>query len=316
MKASILTFSQTGNTLKVGRAIESGLRRRGVQVKQTGFLRRRQWAPADADLIGVGCPCFENRPAHCVTDFLRDQRDRLRGRSAFVFITSGGSPANTLWHLGRAVRRAGATVLGGLQLRGAVTVPTKFGDFLGRPDAVDLDHAAAFGHALAARLLDGRALPAQYTIRKNGGWVYAILGPVLTVLKKLITPLPTCDAARCELCGICVSECPTDTIAIKRRRVVFEGDCMVCYRCWHVCPTNAISVRFSPGSGWIERTLYSPRLEAYLGKLEADEVRCLGPNLYRDVLSRRIKLDFDGDHPTAEFTRIDDRARLPAGPKA
>ncbi len=306
MKASILTFSQTGNTLKVGTSIANGLRDNEVDVDHVRFLHRKRWNPHDADLIGIGCPCFENRPAECVPHFLKNGNFDFSGKKAFVFITSGGSPVKTLWHLARAVAETGATVIGGLQLRGVVTVPTKFGDFLRRPDDIDLEHAKLFGHAIAENLISRRELPAHYKINpKDGGRFYDILGPILTYAKKIITPLPKSDSEKCDLCGNCVYDCPTDSITIEDKTVKFHDTCMVCYRCWHVCPHNAISVKFSPGNGFIERTLYSPKMESYFGEMEKDEYKYLGPNLYKDVLSRKIKLKYDRKKPTAEFERIE-----------
>lgn len=304
MKASILTFSQTGNTRKVGNSIADGLRNGGFDVDLVRFLHRNKWSPHDADLIGIGCPCFENRPAECVPSFLRDSRFDFSKKSAFVFITSGGSPAKTLWHLAQTVAKTGASVIGGIQLRGAVTVPTKFGDFLGRPDHIDLKDANLFGSAIAAKVINGRALPARYKIDpKSGGWFYDRLGPILTHLKKAITPLPQSDSEKCDLCGNCVYECPTGSITIENRNIRFHDTCMVCYRCWHVCPQNAISIKFSPGSGFIERTLYSPKMESYFGKMEKDEYKYLGPNLYKDVLDRKIKLLYDRHNSTAKFEK-------------
>ena len=149
MKASILTFSQTGNTLKVGTSIGHGLQEAGFKVDHIRYLDRKKWHPDDADIIGIGCPCFENRPAECVPKFFESSNFDFSGKKAFVFITTGGSPVNTLWHLARTLSRTGAEVIGGIQLRGFVSVPTKFGDFKGRPDKIDLQYAELFGHSLA-----------------------------------------------------------------------------------------------------------------------------------------------------------------------
>ena len=301
MKISILTFSQTGNTLKVGASIAKGLQYKGFEIEHIRFLHRKKWKPDDADVIGVGCPCFENRPAECVPAFLSHGGFNFTGKKAFVFITSGGSPVNTLWHLAQAVTRTGAEVIGGIQLRGAVTVPTKFGDFKGFPDAIDLAYAELFGKSIAANMTHGRTLPTHFKIKKDGGRLYAIIGPILTYVKKIITPLAKSDPEKCDLCGNCVYECPTDSIQIVNGSVTFYNTCMVCYRCWHVCPQNAISIKFSPGNGWTERTLYSPKMESYFGKMDKDEFKYLGPNLYKDVLSHRIKLKYDRKNPTADY---------------
>lgn len=117
-----------------------------------------------------------------------------------------------------------------------------------------------------------------------------MLGPILTFLKKAITPLPQCFSAKCDFYGNYVYEWSTDSISIEPNNIVFRNAGMVCYRCWNVCPRNAISIKFSPADGIIERTLDSPMMESYSGKMEKDEYKYLGPNLYKDVLGRKINL--------------------------
>jgi ferredoxin/flavodoxin len=300
MKASMLTFTQTGNTLKVGMAISQGLQLGGVEVKQVDFLHRNRWKPEEAELIGIGCPIFENRPVEVMSDYLAQRGFDFTGKKAFVFITSGGSPAKSLWHLSRTVNQTGATVIGGIQLRGSTTFPTLFGLFPGRPNANDLDSAKSFGQAVAANIMQGEALPAHYHIDPaNGKIFYNRLGPILTTIKKKIIPLPVSDPSLCDLCGNCVYECPSESITITHKTLTFHPTCIVCYRCWHVCPKNAISMKFSPGNGWLERWLYSEAMERFFGDIHADEY--VGSNLYKDVLARHIKLKYDRKNPTAEY---------------
>ncbi len=86
MKVSMLTFSQTGNTLKVGKAIEKALTNKNFEVDHIGFLQRKKWKPGDADVIGIGCPCFESLPADIVPGFLKDSNFDFKGKKAFVYI--------------------------------------------------------------------------------------------------------------------------------------------------------------------------------------------------------------------------------------
>jgi ferredoxin/flavodoxin len=300
MRASILTFSQTGNTLKTGKSIATGLENSGVEVDHVDFLRRKRWHPDDSDLIGIGSPVFENRPADVVTEFLKNSDLDLTGKKAFVFITSGGTPAKSLWHLAQSVSRTGATVIGGIQFRGACTFPTIFGVYPGRPNADELKHGEAFGHAMAANMMGGDPLPDHYKVDPDsGGGFYDIIGPWLNYAKKITTPLPRNDSENCDLCGNCVNECPTGSITIEDKTVRFQNRCIVCYRCWHVCPQNSISMRFSPGNGLIERLVYSENMERVFGNVQPDEY--VGSNLYKDVLKRNIKLKYDRKNPTAEY---------------
>lgn len=300
MKASILTFSQTGNTLKTGLFIGNGLQSSGIDVCHVNFLRRRKWTPDDADLIGIGCPVFENRPAEVMPEFLKNSGVDFTGKKAFVFITSGGSPAKSLWHLAQTVSQTGATVIGGIQLRGVCTFPTLFDIYPGRPNDMELTYAEKFGRAIAGNMINGDALPDQYNINLNsGGRFYDRVGPCLNYMKKITTPVPKWDSENCNFCGNCVNECPSDNITIENRSVKFNNTCIVCYRCWHVCPENSISIKFSPCNGLIERLVYAEKMERFFGNLKPDEN--VGLNLYKDVLARKIKLKYDRKNPTAEY---------------
>jgi ferredoxin/flavodoxin len=302
MKASMLIFSQTGNTLKVGDSISKGLKVLGVEVEQVGFLHRNRWKPDNADLIGIGCPVFENRPAEVVPDYLTESKFDFAGKKAFVFITSGGSPARSLWHLSQAVTKTGASVIGGLQLRGRSSFPTLFGLFPGRPNEKDLESAENFGQAIAANILNGESLAPHYKVEsERGGLFYDKAGPVLKYIKKKTTPLPVSNSEKCDLCGNCVYECPTRSITLENKMVKFHNTCIACYRCWHVCPQNAITIKFSPGNGLTERLIYGEKMERLFGDVNPDEY--VGVNLYKDALARNLKLKYNRIDPTADYIK-------------
>jgi ferredoxin len=304
MKASILIFSQTGNTLKVSASISKGLGICGVEVDQVSFLHRTKWKPDNADLIGIGCPVFENRPAEVVPHYLADSGFNFAGKKAFVFITSGGSPAKSLWHLSQTVTKTGASVIGGIQLRGCSSFPTLFGLFPKRPNEKELERAEKFGRAVAANIINGELLPPHYKIEPDkGGVFYDKVGPVFNYIKKKTTPLPISDSTKCDLCGNCIYECPTRSITIENKAVKFHNTCIVCYRCWHVCPHSAITIKFSPGDGLIERLIYGEKMERFFGDIKPDEY--VGVNLYKDALARNLKLKYDRKNPTAEYEYIE-----------
>jgi ferredoxin len=300
MKASILIFSQTGNTLKVGASIAKGIASYGAEVEQISFLQRNRWKPDNADVIGIGCPVFENRPAEVIPDYLADSGFDFTGKKAFVFITSGGAPAKSLWHLSQAVTKTGASVIGGIQARGCSSFPTLFGLFPKRPNETELGKAEAFGRAVSANITNGELLSSQYKIESDeGGIFYDTVGLILKYVKKKTTPLPVSNSGKCDLCGNCLYECPTRSITIENKTVKFHNTCIVCYRCWHVCPQNAITIKFSPGNGLTERFIYGVKMERLFGDVKPDEDA--GTNLYKDALARNLKLKYDRKNPTAEY---------------
>lgn len=48
----------------------------------------------------------------------------------------------------------------------------------------------------------------------------------------------------CNLCGICISNCPTNNITKQKGHIRFHSKCTLCMRCIYRCPVNAISPRF------------------------------------------------------------------------
>ncbi len=301
MKVSMLTFSQTGNTFHVGKAIEKSLSDKGFKVEHVRFLHRKKWRPEDADIIGVGCPCFESRPAEIVPNFLKNNNFKLNGIKAFVYITSSSSPAKTLWRLAQAVMKTGADVIGGVQITGVSTAPTFFGLTPNRPNIDDYDHARAFGHALSDNIVDGIELPEQYKIDpKRGSKFYDRFGVIANYVKKKAIRPPKVNHEKCDLCGNCVYECPLNNITVKKKTIQVGHECTVCWRCWHVCPNEALSMKLTPGwNGFIEHLFWSEKLERFFGELKPGE--CRGPNLYKDAFAKKVRLKYNRKNPTAEY---------------
>jgi ferredoxin len=53
--------------------------------------------------------------------------------------------------------------------------------------------------------------------------------------------MPWVEEAECTGCGICVSECPVDTIYMENKKAVVDMEnCIHCAICHQVCPTNAV----------------------------------------------------------------------------
>ena len=48
----------------------------------------------------------------------------------------------------------------------------------------------------------------------------------------------------CNLCDICINNCPTHNITKQKERIRFHSKCTFCMRCIYRCPVNAISPHF------------------------------------------------------------------------
>jgi hypothetical protein len=56
-------------------------------------------------------------------------------------------------------------------------------------------------------------------------------------------------------------------------------------------------------NGLIEHVLWSEALERFFGELKPGETR--GPNLYKDAFTRKIRLKYNRNNPTAEYDYVD-----------
>ncbi len=100
----------------------------------------------------------------------------------------------------------------------------------GRPDAEDLEKAAAFGHAIRRKLESSevqgiaQAVPGNRPYRQTSLWQETA---------------PTTDHATCIQCGVCVTVCPNGAIRLDERIKTDKQLCMMCCACIKSCPVQA-----------------------------------------------------------------------------
>lgn len=92
--------------------------------------------------------------------------------------------------------------------------------------------------------------------------------------------MPWIDGEDCDCCGICVDECPVDTIALKDEEAEINMDgCIRCGVCHDICPQDAVRHDSEKTAERIDSNVektkrYMELCAKYLGD-EEEKTKCL-----------------------------------------
>ena len=158
MKSIVIYFSQTGNTEKIARSIQTGIRQVTGQCDLQEIRDANPLRLKDYDLIGFGAPVIgrvpEERPSVRASSAVRGRQARLQ------LLYARHHARDLLAQL--STRRSsdrGLTVIGSADWYGdcyLLHMPQPY-PTAGHPDAIDLEEAEAFGGEMAVRSMRIRA---------------------------------------------------------------------------------------------------------------------------------------------------------------
>jgi flavodoxin/ferredoxin len=274
MDINLIYFSQTGNTRKLAKNMAEVFKSKGHQTRLISYKKVNHTDFTNADVIGVGAPCFESQAPSIVREYLWDL-PQLDQKKAFVFATSGGAPGKVLYDLSKPLMKKGADVIGGFLCRGTCfyPVPCLVGRFPDRPNEVDFEKAQVFAKNLLEHLSSGIQGPmpiSRADTFKHGLGFYQIAGDILNdSLLRFLMPKPIVDESKCTECKWCEAECPTDSLKLEPKPEI-SNTCFRCYRCLTGCPEDALFVHWGV-SNFIVWTLYNQTFEHWFGDIQKGE---------------------------------------------
>lgn len=258
MRATIVYYSQSGNTEKVAYELADQLQRAGYEVAPLLFEDVAEFPEAleDIDLLGIGYPTFFGYTPSFIIEMI-DGLKKVKGTSAFVFTTYGGHTAgDSLYDAAAALAKKGYSVVGGLKVEGAdnypqgVTLRLNFD----RPGEEDIKSVREFAGKMLEAVKSGRSLDVNQLASPTEFFVKNRDQPRAEVLKSMhgvVSGKITFDQPQCLFCETCKKTCPTKSIKPGERFPEFTWKCiggdMRCYHCVRVCPGKALTVEF-PGS--------------------------------------------------------------------
>jgi ferredoxin len=235
-----LYFSPTGTTAAVCKAIAQG------EAYDFTTPGARAAAPSYSpdDVVAVGVPVYSGRIPAVAAEFLKTVKG-CGAKAVAVAVYGNRDYDDALLELCDILEEAGFDVVGAGAFVGEHSLNETVA--AGRPDAIDLAEAKAFGGAIADKLAQGKGgRPAV-----KGNHPYKALGP-----GAVYAPQPT---EMCVKCGICETVC---SMGIIHNLIADPEKCIHCFACVKRCPHGAraaASEVYDKTRGWLAEKCASRR---------------------------------------------------------
>lgn len=248
MKIAIIYFSQTGNTLKIAKAITEEFQKHNNDVICSSIRASTNKLIIDSDIIGIGSPTFECHAPTPVKNFIKSLPN-LSGKHSFVFATSAGAAGNILSDMKILLTQKNSVVLNSFLSPGEMYHPAPCikGKSKGHPNIHDLNNAKNFVSTILNQIKN-QSNQKSIGLQPKLGF-YNIVGKITNFdsLIRILVPKPKCDHNKCINCNKCIHECPMNTIAKKSKRII-GNKCIRCYHCISACPQKSFAVNWRFGN--------------------------------------------------------------------
>ncbi len=256
MKINIFYFTGTGFTERVGKALTKEFVALGQETKLHYIPELLYTKPGsdnenkhdigkklgeldDADMIGIMYPVHSFNAPEVVVKFA-GQLPFGNGRKAFIVKTAGD----------KAEINAGSSILlmkiltkRGYQVtyEELVQMPTNFAVRYEDEFIIDLVlKADELVKIIAEEIIKGRNKPVSTSIGKK---VFATATRIEWLGAHVIAKFCFNVEKTCNLCGVCVKDCPAHNISVKKDKITFGTKCTFCMRCIYTCPQKAIHLK-------------------------------------------------------------------------
>lgn len=227
MQIHQITFSPTGGTLKVCRALCNGFKSDIIETETCVKSSQLKLPTISAnDIAVIGMPVFSGRVPNMAAERLR----LINGNHAkcvIVAVYGNREYEDALVEMQDIASECGYKVIAAV---GAIAEHSVIREFAaGRPNANDAAELASFATLIKQKAVSASEF-AKLTLPGNRPY-----------RKSADSPTPIADET-CSRCGVCADECPTDAILIDNPQVVRSEACISCMRCVSVCPTGSRSL--------------------------------------------------------------------------
>lgn len=239
MKTVIYYFTGTGNSLAIARYLAGEME--NVEVLPMAKLLKMENITTNADRIGMVFPVYYLDMPELVKEFLKKLVIEKEQPYIFAVVNCGNTPGNILYKLEDILLSKGQRLASGF----VIPMPDNSVFFTPQPkvqhDMVerareDAQRIAGLVRQLKAEGFKGRRKVILPILSKGMSAIYRYGG---------VLNLKSCDAKKCNQCGICPKICPVGNVSLSEGKAVWGDHCRECFACLQWCPNQAI--RF----GWI-----------------------------------------------------------------
>jgi flavodoxin/ferredoxin len=283
VKCIVIYFSQTGNTEKIARAIQGGIKQSAGHCDIVNLKDANPRRLFNYDLIGLGSLVLHFEEPGNVSAFISNMRF-VGGKQCFVFSTHGTHPEYFFPSIVPKLKSKGLTVIGMHDWYAGCPFNARPYPTDGHPDDIDLNEANDFGIQmveLSRRISAGEIglippPPPEPKISQNQ--VEEILHPAQLGKKELAFSYKDrvkfykekCNYPDCRLC---MDNCPVDGIDLSMEPPVIAKPCISCEFCGRICPTGALADEPRP-SGMRKSEVFRKFFLEPPGLIEAEAEGC------------------------------------------
>jgi ferredoxin/flavodoxin len=261
MKAAIIVFSPTGNTLKVAGMLEDNLKHNCIEVQLLDITRNEKLFHGKRyenflnenikkhDVLLVGAPVYAHHMQYNMIDIIKSlpKVDEKWGKLAVPFVTYGGiSSGIALYEAAKNLKKTGRNVVLGMKINAFHVMSRVLSaeQNRGMPGA----EATPLILEISKRILDLTAntckdITEQLDYQNAKNRIKSKLIFREKFWQNHFYPKLKYNEALCTGCGACVSVCPIQRLELKDKRILMGKKglaCIHCTQCVYACPTGAL----------------------------------------------------------------------------
>lgn len=245
MKCVVIYFSQTGNTEKVAKAVQTGVKQAAghcdiVKIKEADPRRLYEY-----DLIGLGSPVFHFKEPGNIDAFINNMRF-VGGKHIFSFCTHCTMRMLYFPSIVPKLQKKGLVVIGWRDWYGhswgPIIQPTPYLTD-GHPDEIDLREAEDFGREMVRRSQRIYAGETNLIPRTPAKVPPPVVGEGGELFHISFKDFVRYDRGKCRYpqCRLCMDNCPMDGIDLTVEPPIIAKPCLDCMFCEAICPSGALS---------------------------------------------------------------------------